>query len=783
MTLLKTAVFIASRFHEFAELREHLRRKIADYPVVEFAPVDLNDGSVSHRPPLEKCLGFVRRSEFMILLVGDTYGSVAPSFSKSFTHLEYEEATRDGASTRVLVFMIGESYRERRIRYSANPAFAAWQNRLEARHTLGYLQPELSAEEKASRIFDQLLAALYEMRFGALSVDIDSEVGVDLFDSLSGETLDDSEVSALERRDAQLRGIELGDANDSMENPLLQPASVAAREQRLEASRAIALRDYGVAATHLKRAIEFKPLDMVANYWLAQLYVALGRKDRLSEAEELADRAARIASHDGLRIRAAAAYMLAARAALGAERREEGLRYASLAVEEAPWFARAHIELARQQTASELTEQAIDSIRDAYRYHADSLREVYGDPAFRHLRGRISSLVNEIKNKLRVDVEKLRSTSREMADLLGERVHFSSLADLSLPRLVEEGRRQVREQHRRVIDALTALAAAEQELGDLDLAGTPTNAESFRFKRESDAIHILCWAKRPGDEIRHGDVVFTFRFINGSQPQSFSWRRSPVRLLRSVKEDATVTTEQPWLFDHRPLHVQFPEKSSGQSLREQRQEIEALIESLGQQRNDCRNEMREVSQTIITEAAIAAALIVGGVVAVSLGWSWGVLGVAGFYYANEARKSRNARSTLFNRLDRISANEGNAEAERRQIILRLKTLQEAAIQANEAAGKALRLFERRALNQRAALVHFKTLAGASVGSLVRVTRDALERGASEHGRRICVTDPLPSLDETMEESAGCWQLFRVQKIDEQVVTLSRQNAYRRVCAA
>src|SRR5690606_21854743 len=267
MALLKTAVFVASRFQEFAQLRELLKRKIAAYPVVDFAPVDLNDGSVSHRPPLEKCLGYVRRSEFMILLVGDTYGSLAPGFDKSFTHLEYEEATREGASTRVLVFMIGESYRDGRIRYSDDPAFAAWQGQLEARHTLGYLPPELSAEEQASRIFDQLLAALYEMRFGVLSVDIDGDgaIEAELFDAVSEEALDDTEVAALERRDAQLRGVELTDADEFAGNPmgaLLQPAAVAAREQRQEASRAIELQDYGVAVAHLRRAVELKPLDI-----------------------------------------------------------------------------------------------------------------------------------------------------------------------------------------------------------------------------------------------------------------------------------------------------------------------------------------------------------------------------------------------------------------------------------------------------------------------------------------------------------------------------------------
>src|SRR5690606_10022130 len=203
------------------------------------------------------------------------------------------------------------------------------------------------------------------------------------------------------------------EANEWNGNPLealLQPAAVAAQEQREEAARAISLRDYGLAVSHLKRAVEFKPLDMRSNYWLAQLYISLGRKDKLAEAEELADRAARIAAHDDLRVRAAAAYMLAARAALGADRREEGLRYATQAVEEAPWFARAHVELARQQVASGLIEQAVESIRTAYRSHSGSLKEVYGDPAFRSIRGRINALVGELKARLRGTVEKLRES-------------------------------------------------------------------------------------------------------------------------------------------------------------------------------------------------------------------------------------------------------------------------------------------------------------------------------------------------------------------------------------
>lgn len=786
MALLKTAVFIASRFQEFADLREHLKRNITDYPVVEFTPIDLNDGSVSHRPPLEKCLGFVRRAEFLILLVGDTYGSLAPGCDKSFTHLEYEEATREGASTRVLVFMIGESYRDGYIRYSEdNPTFAAWQRQLEARHTLGYLDPDLPPEEKAKKIFDQLLAALYEMRFGVLSVDIDSELNAELFDAVSEDSLDDSEVTALEQRDAELRGIDLAEANEWNGNPLealLQPAAVAAQEQREEAARAISLRDYGLAVSHLKRAVEFKPLDMKSNYWLAQLYIALGRKDKLAEAEELADRAARVASYDDLKVRAAAAYMLAAQAALKADRREEGLRHARQAVNEAPWFARAHIELARQQVASGQTDEAIESIRTAHRLHALSLKEVYGDLAFRGIRGRINNLVSEIKSRLHSDVEKLRVVTRDIACLQGDHISHPSLDGKSLPKLMEEGRRQVKDQHRRVSLALSAMVAAQQELAETSELQLPISKEVFRFKKDPDAIVIESWHKEAGDQIDHGDVVFTFRFHNSYRSHSFIWRRGPVRLYRlAVRNGAQVTTEEPGLFEHLPLDTQIPEKSKGQVLREQLKEANEEAEYFAKKRAGCQRNI-EALGTFSGRFQVVPGiiLVVMGLYLLSLGSVLSVIGVFSVPFFHKASKRRTLRAATLKALDHFVAQEYEAQVKVDNLAAQLQQLEEKVIQTQVTACGVLDLFEKRSLNHRGALVPFKSLSGGSPGSIVRVTREMLKRGVTDHGRRIRIVEPLPGLEETLaqESGRGC-HLFRVQQMDEHEVVLSRYGAYRR----
>ena len=73
-------VFLASPFEEFQLLRKLLNVEINNmasrFPI---SLVDLNDGAVTHSPPVEECILKAKQSDFMILLMGDTYGSYAPN--------------------------------------------------------------------------------------------------------------------------------------------------------------------------------------------------------------------------------------------------------------------------------------------------------------------------------------------------------------------------------------------------------------------------------------------------------------------------------------------------------------------------------------------------------------------------------------------------------------------------------------------------------------------------------------------------------------------------------
>lgn len=420
MPITKTAVFIASRFEEFAALRAQLKTRIANKAGFNLEPIDLNDGSVKHRPPLEECLAQVRRSDIMILLVGDTYGGLAPDSAKSFTHLEYEEAIR-GDRVRVLVYGIGECYRNKRMAPVAEPALAAWQKVLDQRHTMGLFPPDFPVDELARIIVDDHLArAVYEMKpeSQAEAAAEDNWGGV-----LDEADLDDSDITREEQAYARGRGIPLADERSRFPdtyNALLQPAAVAALEQRKEAQKAIGMGEIPTAVKHLERAIEQKPLDVLSNYWLARIYIAQGRKDRAGKAMELAERAAKAARYEDNDIRASACYCTAAKAAGLQGNGDTAIKYARQAIEVAPRFSMPYIELARQYLAVGKSELAMREVERAFYIYRGSLRYIRADPeSFRPIRRQIDQMVKQYEDNLIKEAIKLLRLEQEIAQIAG----------------------------------------------------------------------------------------------------------------------------------------------------------------------------------------------------------------------------------------------------------------------------------------------------------------------------------------------------------------------------
>jgi tetratricopeptide (TPR) repeat protein len=408
----KAEVFLASRFDEFKALRAELVREIARMKYL--APVDLNDGYARQRPPLSECLSRVRAAEFMILLLGDSYGPNAPGRTESFTHLEYAEAVRDGSNTCVLV------YRLRGLGAANDRAIPeAWLRELEERHTCSPLAGEAPAV--ASEIIKHLCVALFEHRFDQVSEGDD-----DLSGDLAEGVFDDSEADALDAVEAAARGEDGGPGSEAGEldpSAMVQgPAATAALEQRNEAIRATELREYGIAMQHLRRALELRPLDGLSSFLLARLYVAARRQDRLGEAVNLADRAARIAWDEQSPYRAAVAYILAARARTKMGDIAAAHDYVDRALELRPDFAKAHLERARVFCHEKKAGEAVDAVRAAFRYHNPSLYQALRDPHLSSIRGSLRDMLRKETSNWAQEVQRLLDVERQLRGLVGGEV-------------------------------------------------------------------------------------------------------------------------------------------------------------------------------------------------------------------------------------------------------------------------------------------------------------------------------------------------------------------------
>lgn len=805
MPLLKTAVFLASRFEEFSELRKQLKAQIADYRVVQLAPIDLNDGTVSHRPPLAECLGYVRRAEFMILLLGDTYGSLAPKSDKSFTHLEYEEAIKEGSGTRVLVFGIGEHYRGGRIQYSKDGRLAGWQKQVEENHTVGFFDPETPVEVMAKAIFDRLLAALYEMRFGALAVDERGDVPDELFDAIEDESLlDDAEVSALEERNA--RGPTLLDDKACFANLLsavTQPAAVAALEQREEAQRALDIGEYGVAIHHLKRALEFKPLELISNYWLAQLYVALGRKEKAAEAKEMAERAGRIAERDALPYRASAAYMIAARAARLAGHSDEALGFAKQAVEVSPRFARAHIELARQRALRRENKGALETIRQAFMLYPRSLREVFSDPVFRPMRKEIDTLVQELKAKIARDVADLMRIESEIAKLAGKTAPNVTLEGKTITQLIEAGRQSSRRQY----EHLCALVEdANQKMQELQVQAPklpPATQELLRFNRPGRA-RVVEWFKQPGEIIHPEEVVFSYLYEGSTKVMPWSLRgRAAVRMTKRAGNNGTwISSNDPYLFEHIPASIPITEPSRPQQLREAIENAERdlenawnrLAEDIAHQEKAMQslNEHRKHGIAIPgvkTQLAGAAAMLFGFLLFYIDRWGFGILLIVmAVYLFNWGSTSRRTYQTKLQELEQ-SLNEAKQKSDRsldsveqcdrKLASLRdeLASIEDACKKAQVRACQALEYFEGVSLLKGGKLLPFSSIFGARAGDVVRFFVQKVDQVKKETSLEIELCDDLYDWLIGDSNSKPKARLLRVIDDSSERWVLSHRQAY------
>jgi tetratricopeptide (TPR) repeat protein len=807
MSFQKTGVFLASRFAEFSELRKALKSLIANHRQGQLAPIDLNDGAISHRPPITECLSYVRRSEFMILLLGDTYGSLAPKSDKSFTHLEYEEAIKDSGK-RVLVFGIGEQYRDGCIRFSDDANLANWQRQVESEHTLGFFDPDTPIAEMAKAIFDALLASLYEMSLGARTAQADDALPEGIFDDFEDENLfDESEVRSLDERNTG--DLSLIDDRSRFRNELqvlTQPAAIQAMEQREEAQRALDIGEYGIAIGHLKRALEIKPLELISNYWLAQLYVALDRKEKSNEAMEMAIRAARVAMRDKLPYRAAAAYAIGAKAAVLAKKPDYAFDLAQKGVEAAPRFARAHLELSRQHVLRSDIPAAIDSLKQAYFLYPRSIREIFVDPIFKPLRSSCNTFIAEQKAKVADDVQALLRLEAQMAARAGTKCPDINLAGKSYSELIREGRQCVLRQADFVCRFLADAADKFEELLAAPPKLPPSTKEAFNFNG-SNRVRIVEWHKAPGETIAPEDVVFSFQYENRPTIKPWTWRaRFPVRMTERAGDDGVLIADSnPFIFEHVPADIPLPQTSHVHKLKENIRLFETRVEFSWQDLHEAQEQehlteqkLQQAKKTGINTPGTPA--IVAGI-ALVLWCAWlmahsqlttatiaAITATICLLFGHQLRSAHHQHMEKLQREHTLAATK-HEEAEKlwkertanlNALQNEFDTLETTAKALKERAETMLKLFEHTGLRH-GRLSPVPSIHSARVGDIIRVTDKQLEDFLAHPGRRVDILDDMPTwLDYTATNTKA--KLLYVVSVTPQLIILSRRSAYPLVSA-
>jgi hypothetical protein len=496
----KLEVFIASRFDEFGDLRERLVQRLAKTRCM--APVDLNDGRARHAPPLAECLSRVQRADLLVLLLGESYGPPAPRKTKSFTHLEYEEAAREGSKTRVL------AYRVRRAAAAGaggTPVPEAWLAELEEAHTLAPLDGTKEPDVLVSEIMEQVTLALFELYLGEVSEEGDA---ADDDPEPPDDTFDDSEVESLEAAEAGARGIAASvteaAAAGKPDFALSHPAATASLEQRSEAERAILLREFGIAILHLKKALELRPLDGLANFWLARLYLALGRHARYGQAANLAERAANIASEARLPYRAAAAHLLAARIFTELEDTRAAHDSVNRALEQKPDFAKAHLERARIFCREGARTEGVSAVRQAFQHHSRSLYLALRDPHLRPIRRELRELLRAETAHWIDDVERLLGNERILAGLAGEdvpEIDVDTEAASGLTRLRQLGQQSILRQHELVKRLVTTADGARRDSTPEVRSSTAAELTATRQRLERELVQARDEERKAGEEV------------------------------------------------------------------------------------------------------------------------------------------------------------------------------------------------------------------------------------------------------------------------------------------
>jgi hypothetical protein len=506
MPIPAPTVFLSSRFDEFAGLRARIKELLRDQPALPCHVIDLAEDYPDTNPPLTLSQNTARTSDIMVLLVGQSYGTVPAGQNRSYVHLEYEAACSRHSNTIVLPYIFDYRKPQR-------------DERVEA------LCDEIRKRHKASTrlvpddpdVAFHIVQDIQRNAFALNSAGGTQNGEADFWIIADGEAGDEEIVDQVEqdRRIEDDPHLRLnGDFTHWKQSDLIaNPARIAAAEQKREALQALSLGEWRLAIWHLHRALQHRPWDLTALFWSARLRFISGRRDDLRRAMRMSLRAARVAEREiqsSSNIPLAACYLLAARAAAQLEEGQLGVDYALRAHDAAgPHFWLTHFELARQHANVGEAAKAMDSLQSAFYLRPMVIRAALHEPAFRRCSKELSQLREKITAVTRREVRDVLSHEQTLWSRLGElraqikpefclpdsqgiesvstaaAIELDGLGERELFSLVDRAKKSFQRQ----LDSLTKLAAQAVALASKEPTG-PANVAKIEKSLEATSQQI-----------------------------------------------------------------------------------------------------------------------------------------------------------------------------------------------------------------------------------------------------------------------------------------------------
>lgn len=764
MSIEKTAIFISSRFAEFAEFRQLLAKKIDACTAVDLHAVELNDNGAHTQPPSAYCINWVKRSELVVLLLGDSYGPLADGHELSHTHLEYRASQDEDSNARVLPYFI------RTAETGDDGPLEAFRQEVMRNHRTS-IQPRPATPEQwealAHLIYEQVLKILWDMR----PQDVGEEAEDDWNHDHPMAGIPDAELFHRQRSrpnaGSALATLLHPPSAGTVQDALRHPRALAADEQLNEAGIALQIGERGIAERHLREAVKLRPLDPMANEWLARVLLSKGSNKGAADAAALAERAARIYSKTEQALRAAASLVLAARAASFSDS-EQAIAYARASIEEASWYAQTHYELARQLCMAARLPEALLSVRRAYSCFPQIIEGVLDDPAFADDRPALQALIRQLHKELDPTTAGVQASAAELWQRL--QLAPGTAPDLYAgPRLSrrvyscrESVRRQMHKLQERVgqylyLRMLNAAADAPRSVYALEAAAISLHSQ--------DTVEITSQAS-VGATIAQGQPVFHYRGANNGRGSRAWLAPVPLKVVWVCNETAVRGSKQ--ILSWTPV-AEHP--TASQHLTRLTEQHQLLMRAEHEQAANAAEEKHQTIRLGWSIAGCCVAVVGAYLLRVDTIASW-MGGFAALYLGGKAIKFQQRRALMQAAVQRCLHRIGAHRQLKAEEEKSLSALRQEASNQHARLLEMIAVFERQALSLLSVAMPFAALRTAREGDWAAIAPATAENYAASFGMRLEING-----DPALPCQPGKLALFRVVRRDRGLIVLDRQSAW------